>query len=369
MPEQPNGESRHGDASFLYIRYKSKPFDPDPDKGHRPLPPGTAAYLSTDIVVSPVDGAGNVQAGTDVTVTARIINGGEVDALGVCVEFWWFNPTLAFSASIPNSQIGTKTVNVRAKCYMDVECPTKWRPIFVNGGHECLVVQCSSPSEGTDDLKYPFSAALDRHVAQSNISVLKGIGPQTLRLSVGNPFDSAELFTVFLATSLVSADIESLGALDVRNAMLAVGSAASGQRALHSRDGLQLQATDISHRETGVRLGRSRRVTQFRHVNPGMEFAPYLHLRARADPDFVAATLGRPLAQFHLEPGELRELVFDVPPSDPASDHFVVYHFSQVVAECDIGGYTVVVPPSRFRPRGEASAENSQADCSTALDA
>src|SRR6266446_3764924 len=103
-------DNPHSHASFLHIRYKKDLVSPD--VGDRPLAPGTVFYLSPDISVSPTDTLGNVRAGTEVTVKAQVFNGGGIDAYCVHVEFWWFNPTLAFTAPDPSQRIGSKIVNV-----------------------------------------------------------------------------------------------------------------------------------------------------------------------------------------------------------------------------------------------------------------
>ena len=354
MPEPNNNlpcdknDNPHGHGSFLYIRYKDDRVNPD--VGTRPLTPGAVFYLSPDIIVSPVDALGNVKAGAEVTVTARIFNGGSLDAFNVYVEFWWFNPTLAFTTASPNQRIGTKIVNVPRGNYVAVECPTKWIPLFINGGHECLMVQCSSPAEGADDLKFPFVATLDRHVGQRNLTVTNNLPGQKLQLVVGNPFRSAELFAVRLSTLLVSGNTGELLTLDVREAMSLVGSAVAGKNLIAFGDQrFNLSVTDITQRDLGVSLLRTRQTRQYCQGQQGDDLLSYLGARARANPDFDSEMLGRVLIEFALKPDEARVLDFDLPPVDVGSGHFVVHHFSQVTAGCDLGGYTVVVPPEDFR--------------------
>jgi hypothetical protein len=344
-------DNPRSDASFLYIRYKDDVVSPD--TGYRPsggLAPGTVFYLSPDISVSPVDGFGNVRAGTDVTVKARIFNGGALEAFSAYVEFWWFNPTLAFTAVALNQRIGTKIVNVPGgDSYVDVECPNKWTPIFANGGHECLVVQVSSLSEGGDDLKFPFAAALDRHVGQRNLTVANQPG-QKLQLVVGNPFHQTEHFTVRLSTLLVGGDMDEFRTLPVHDLMSLLGNAVVDQRRIDDQR-LRLGVTEMTQREPGIRLIRAR---ETRHYGEGQytdDLGRYLRARARSDPDFNPAALGRSLVEFFLRSDEGRELDFELLPTDMGSDHFVVHHLTQVIAGCDIGGYTIVVPPADFDGR------------------
>jgi hypothetical protein len=342
----------HSDSSFLYIRYKDDLVNPD--VGDRPsggLPPGTVYYYSPDISFSPTDALGNVKEGTAVTVKARIFNDGGIDAFNVYVEFWWFNPTLAFTVAPLTQRIGTKIVNVPGRgSYVDVECPNKWTPTFVNGGHECLVVQFSSPSEGADDLKFPFTVTLDRHVGQYNLTVTDNQPGQKLQLVVGNPFRSAELFTVRLSSLLVSGNMDELQTRDVREVMSLLGSAVAGRRPTDFSDQRpMLDVTDVTQREFGVCLTRTRKTKPHHDGQHGDDIARYLNARARSDPDFNPETLGRSLVEFVLHSNEARVLDFDLPPVDVGSGNFLVHHISQVVAGCDVGGYTVVVPPVDFR--------------------
>jgi hypothetical protein len=333
-------DNPHSHASFLYI------------------PQGTAYYNSPAISVSPTDALGNVRAGTEVTVKALVFNGGGIDAYNVYVEFWWFDPTAAFTAPFPDQRIGAKIVNVpRGNNYIEVECPNKWTPRVVKDGHECLVVQCSSPSEGLDDLKFPYMASLDRHVGQHNLWVMDNQPGQRLQLRIGNPFRSAELFTIRLSTLLVSGNMGEFRTLDVRDLMGQLGNAVVGQLTVIGGQRLQLGVTDVTEREFGVRVTRVIKTKQSKRYGQGQngeDLARYLDAWARSDPDFNPETLGRTLVEFELHPDEARVLDFDLPPVNVGSSHFLVHHITQVVAGCDIGGYTVVVPPVDFeRNRGK----------------
>jgi len=346
-------EPPHGDASFLYIRYKEDPVSPD--TGARPfggLPPNTIVWASPDILFTPTDALGNVQAGTEVTLRTRIFNGGNIDALGVFVEFWWFNPSLAFSAAPTSQRIGTKIVTVPRLSYLDVVCPVKWTPQFVNGGHECLVVQCSSPSEGADDLKYPFAAALDRHVAQRNLTVVSGAQQgQNLQLRIGNPFRTTEIFTIRLATLLVTGDMADLRTRD-RAEALGFLAGVTTNPPQSERGGIpRLSATDVTERDFGVRLARTNRVEPEGSEIPGLDHAGYLLSRTRSDPDFNPAVFGRTLTEVQLRPGEIQVVDFELPTVSMGNDRFLVHHFTQVTEGCDVGGYSVVASPPGFEDR------------------
>ncbi len=352
-PDRNRGEGEpHSHASFLYVRYTDNPTDVN--KGICPaggLLPGTAFYRSPDITFGPVDGLGNPVVGTDVTVKARVFNGGDIEAFGAYVEFWWFNPALAFTAADPTHRIGSKIVNIPGgNNYVDVECPTKWKPKFDNGGHECLLVQVSCPSEGADDLKFPFAAALDRHVAQHNLMVSNNQPGQKLQLAAGNPFRTTELFTVKVSTLLVSGNMDELRTLNVPALMGLLGSASVGQTTgITGGRRFRLEAADVTQRELGIRLMDIRNSLAPESRQSGDDLTRYINARTQARPERTPPTLGRTLAEFVLQTGESRVLIFDFLPVDVTNGQFLVHRFTQVVKDCDIGGYTVVVVRRDFQ--------------------
>lgn len=344
-----NADNPHGDSSFLFLQYKpNKPTDTVIDRGYRPLAPGTPFWNSPDILAAPADALGNVTAGTPVTLSAIVHNGGLLEAVGVAVDFWWFDPTLAFSPSIPNAHLGTKIVNIPANNYRQVVCPNVWVPHVVNHGHECLIAHCNASSEGTDGLKFPFAAALDRHVGQRNLTVYPNLPGQALALSVGNPFRTPQAFEVRFASTLVSADMAAMRALDmgsVRNLLTSVSPGSEPDPRF------QMHAIDITSREMGVRLGNMRKIKRYGCCAGGVDRAAHLKPRARANPDFDSGKLGRSLAGFSLKPDEVRQVTLEFPPTDVGESHFMVHRITQVMEGFDVGGYTAVIVPSRFGDR------------------
>jgi hypothetical protein len=228
-----------------------------------------------------------------------------------------------------------------------VICPNLWQPLCVNGGHECLVVQFSSPSEGADDLKFHFDAFQDRHVAQKNLWVSNNQPGQKLQLVVGNPFLTTELFKVQLSTMLVTGEMRDFRLRNVQVLMQQIGSARVQQTEAGGQN-LKLHVSNLTDRDFGVRLTKTRKIKRFGNGHEGQDLTRYLYGRARQSPDFNPDTLGRELAEFVLQPEEARVLDFDLPPANVGGGNFLVHHFTQVVAGCDVGGYTVVVPPADF---------------------
>jgi hypothetical protein len=122
----------------------------------------------------PADLGGIAQAGTDNTVYAHVWNLGQAQAVDVLVEFYWFNPALSFSSDQAHL-IGAVWTNLAARSqagsHRVVKCPASWPAMYVNGGHECLVVRVSEPV--TDPLAGPaWDASQNRHIAQRNIHVM-----------------------------------------------------------------------------------------------------------------------------------------------------------------------------------------------------
>jgi hypothetical protein len=157
------------------------------------LVPGVAPRAAPPL---PPDFDGTAQADADNTVYARIWNLGAVAARAVSVEFYWFDPTIGISQSAGHL-IGATVVDVEAQSHTVARCPVAWRAQFLNGGHECLVVRVSQPP--SDPLgQPPWDAAMNRHVAQRNIHVVRspGIGETRIRIQVAMPRQTAARISV-----------------------------------------------------------------------------------------------------------------------------------------------------------------------------
>jgi hypothetical protein len=156
----------------------------------------TAPLMPPQLGLSAVAGAPN-------TLYAHVWNLGKSPAYRVRVEFYWFDPTLGISRA-DSHLIGAAYLDLGDRfthfpdwrqidrpygSYMSrgahaiVRCPVTWNPIFVNGGHECLVVRAFEQMKdplGPDQ----FSAAASRHVAQRNIAVVMSSSPAELDLDL-----------------------------------------------------------------------------------------------------------------------------------------------------------------------------------------
>lgn len=318
---------------YLFIRYRDSAADlatlSDGRLANGAVPPGEVFYKSPDIHVNPVDALGNPVAGTDVTVSALVFNSGNADAASVLVEFFWFNPSFALTAA--NSHpIGSELVAVPNHQVVAVECPVKWTPAYVNGGHECLVVHCSTFEEGAGGLKFPFNAALDRHVGQLNLNVSPQTSPFQLRILAPNQFTVRAGFAFVMTSTLVLADLRALRELGPRAAMqLVAGASAGTHQAI-------LEVIDVTGTDYGIRAAE---ISPQPGEGRGEEKLDE-YLRMRAGDQFS----GRILGEVSLQPGQ-NALVDIAAPVADVGEAFLVHRFGQTIEGIPVGGYTAVTVP------------------------
>jgi hypothetical protein len=142
---------------------------------------GNPWWLSPDLWVVPgndPNGApGAPVAGNNAYLWARVSNSGASAALGARVDFYWANPSAQMVVGVA-TRIGSAYADLAAGATQEVLCLTPWRPVIVNGGHECVVAVVHSPVDAAplpDPLPngYPFEPPLHDQVAQLNLSVLE----------------------------------------------------------------------------------------------------------------------------------------------------------------------------------------------------
>lgn len=134
-------------------------------------------WESPDIWVVPGTGPGGVPGtpvvGMSAYLWATVRNEGDQDVSQVQVDFWVANPSLQIRKSTAN-HIGTAFADIAAGGSQDVLCLVPWMVTLVNGGHECVVVEASSPA---DPLSPPpadpdvLDASTYPQIAQRNLSV------------------------------------------------------------------------------------------------------------------------------------------------------------------------------------------------------
>ena len=149
-------------------------------------------------------------AGVPNTLYAHVWNLGKSPAYRVRVEFYWFNPSLGISRADANLigaaylDLGDRFTHFPEWRQIDrpygsfmsrgahaiVRCPVTWTPVFVNGGHECIVVRAFEVMKDPLDPNQ-FSAAVDRHVGQRNIAVVTSSSPAAIDLDLDLGYPAA----------------------------------------------------------------------------------------------------------------------------------------------------------------------------------
>lgn len=131
---------------------------------------------------------GTPVVGQQAFLWANVSNQGDVDVSQVQVDFWIADPSMQIRKSTSN-HIGTAFADVAAGATQPVLCLVPWNVALVNGGHECAVVEASSPA---NPLSPPpadpdvLDAPTYPQIAQKNLSValMMGMSRRELILSV-----------------------------------------------------------------------------------------------------------------------------------------------------------------------------------------
>jgi hypothetical protein len=138
---------------------------------------GDPYWASTSIWVVPgSDPNGSIGpplVGQPAFLWARVSNSGSTPVTNARVNFCWANPSTVVNPE-NCTMVGMSYVTLAAGESKPVLCVTPWIPVWVNNGHECLIVEAFHPSDPiTRGAGEPFSARTDRHVAQKNVGVLQ----------------------------------------------------------------------------------------------------------------------------------------------------------------------------------------------------
>ncbi len=338
------------------------------DLGARPTPPGFNFWSSPDIWVDSSDPFGNPVAGEPNVLKARVLNLGSFQAAPVQVDFYWADPSLGL---VPASMhhVGTEWVDIPSLTSAVVACSTPWVPVLVNGGHECVIAQCSNWI--LDPITHPFNPVADRHVAQRNLHVLAA-APGTkavfdLRLTNAFPF---------LVTAAVDVSIRHLRLRAELDPAAVAGAAASFLLREECRPAALIERYPKG--SVGHRIGRSASRRAERHPDllatedfelldgrGSVEINAVLTENAgrlqSSDGAAFAADFSRYAAQntLHRSPIKALELLTTdlrpssyattavalVVPEKLADDEILVVELAQRVGEIVLGGYTVVITP------------------------
>lgn len=330
---------------FLVVPYKSVvPVLPGhtPDLGRiRPVPSGDAFWASPYIVVENSGGIGlTARAGEDNFVHARVFNFGKATSAPTQVDFYWADPSLGLGPGTFH-HIGTEWVEIRHGASVDVRCHTAWIPVFVNGGHECLMVNTSNPMTAAapgsvfgpfDPIQVPFAPWLDRHVGQRNLIVVPApSGAMKLALTLTNVLPFGALMHVTLAAALFEIDAEFLarvGEAEVLTGLAALAGDPNAPRegpvrVLDRRPVVRVEVGEVTGTiSTDGARGYAARLVE--HVGKGGQLR------------------GEVVAEVDMRPGEQRrvEVAVDTPGAEPGQ--FAVVTLRQFWEDLPLGGYTIV---------------------------
>lgn len=340
------GEGRSW-TPWLLIRYTQA------DAGQRPIPASDVYYASPDIWVQSSDPSGNAVPGETNFVYAAIFNLGKAPALPTRVDFYWGNPAIGLGPGQMNL-IGTEWTQVQAHTIQVVRCNTPWIPIYENGGHECLIVNCTSPI--LDPIVQPFQTTLDRHVGQRNITVLQGGAGQIIKFSLGinNFFPLAAHVAVTARTEQVVVAPATLGSMMFREVVSRVATLDGQQTAAAPKATKQYHVA-----RTAVHLRT--RVSRPIRVVPTKGARGYLgHLFLEADRISAVRRRRRShdktLHDITMEAFEQRRLDLQLSiPANARPGAFIVVHLVQSALGLPMGGYTIVVQVGARRAVGTAS--------------
>jgi hypothetical protein len=183
---------------------------------------GTPWWESPDIWVvpgtDPGGAPGSPVAGMPAYLWATVHNEGDTDVQQVQVDFWVADPSSQIRKSTAH-HIGTSSVDIAAGGSQDVLCGPAWPVTFINGGHECVVVEASSPADplapppADPDLLDPPDYP---QIAQRNLSVLMPSGAMLaglrITVSAGLREEKVAVLELHQGTALPAAVLHSLGA-------------------------------------------------------------------------------------------------------------------------------------------------------------
>jgi len=367
---QKNGRMRSW-TPWLFIRYAQA------DLGFRPIPPGTTFWESPDIWIESSDpDPGKAVAGQNNFVHARVFNLGKADALPTRVDFYWANPALGLGPANMN-WIGTEWVEVAAHFSLDVRCNTPWVPLFLNGGHECLIVNCSSPI--LDPIQQPYQPVVDRHVGQRNIAVIEAMAGEVVHFSV-----ALSNLLPLMAKTTITARIEHVAVAaairDTQDQLSVLNLVVShGQGAANTTDELLARFREGTAEQRRVRAwadflastddARADLVRGVTDVDQRYRSAPYISSTLAERGRLVKQTSARGylgllltasdtlmaraqsiesdelvVQEISLQSSEQRNLILEMGvPANARQGEFVVFHMTQKMEGLSVGGYTVVL--------------------------
>lgn len=143
-------------------------------------------YLSPNIWTVPGDNPegspGMPIVGATCFMWARVRNNGSTPVNNAQVRFYWANPSVGFDRNTANF-IGSSNVSLASGETREVLCLTPWLPVFVNGGHECVLAEAFHTTADPLPMSPAFNVPTDRHVAQRNLDVIMALKSMNMMFS------------------------------------------------------------------------------------------------------------------------------------------------------------------------------------------
>lgn len=330
-------------SPWLVIRYNAD------DQGRvRPIPDGEVFWASPDIEVQSSAGTGQAVAGEPNTVRARVINLGKADGRPTRVDFYWADPSLGLGPAQMN-YIGTKWIEASYHRATWAVCPTPWVPIMTNGGHECLVVNCTSDILN-DKLQCPFQPQLDRRAGQRNVAVIGAKAgqkvPFTVMVNNIAPMRATTVISVQTAhVAVARTALEAMSYQDVVNTVISFRSATASRGIVRNLS----QPGTFSRSSPGLRSELSE-PTGVVPSSAARRYFGNLLLNGVAAPSALrdreggAPGLELVLHNATMDAFEQRRLHLElgVPANAEAGD-FTVVHLTHRIADLAVGGYTLAL--------------------------
>ena len=317
------------------------------DYGMRPLPPAEPYWASPFITVESPDPSGNPLAGAENHLIARVFNLGAATAAPTKVDFFWADPSVGLGPADAHP-IGTEWTEVQPFSSRLVRCSAPWVPSYLNGGHECVFVQCDN--HVLDPLLAPFEPWADRHVGQHNLAVLPAVA-QTFQLwAAADLFGLRTELRVTALRGIIAPQLLAERQSPVATLRFAAHHLLGGApRALEAHE--HGRARPPGPPAVGVRIPIADAVQGVRQTGAVRRLARAAG--AGIAPRFAQAPA--PLAGEHLahvdgEPGTARLLELQLPAMALRPNELVVLNIMQVAGENVHGGYVLVLAePGWFR--------------------
>lgn len=365
----PNGDDAHDQETYspwLVIRCDGN------DRGLRPLPNGAVFWMSPDILLDPTDALGRVLAGTQVTIRTRVFNFGDAPASPVTIEFYWADPSLVIGDATAVLIGSTMIPSIPAQWMEEVECPLKWEPLVVNGGHECLIVRCLAVSDPPHPNPPSFSPWLDRRVAQRNVTVLPTQQMQMRGPLVANPFDVSAAVTVHVASRAIRFQggggarsvsellhvlaRAGLPALNTPSEMLERFREDSAQSRIAKAlaqlvadgsggiGGVQVEPVRASASQLRIEPAESIQLAP-RSDEPQADFTVFRRAFGELNPHALHHDPSETITELRLEPLTAHRLRIAVAgAADAHTGRWLVHQVTQAIDGMVLGGYTIIVP-------------------------